>query len=94
MLASGLIIIKRTTRSITERANGVIKKRFYILQTGIRVRSVTRAAELMQCAAILHNLCILFNDNALISWRTNICTLTKDVEFAAEHGEVQEKRRR
>ena len=35
----------------------------YALQTILRVRSLTRAAELVQCAVILHNLCILFSNN-------------------------------
>ena len=44
-------------------AYGVLKKRFYALQTVMRVRNIKRAAELVQCAVILHNLCILFSDN-------------------------------
>ena len=80
----------KKTRSTIERANGVIKKRFYILQTGIRVRSITRAAELIQCAAILHNLCTLFNDdgNDLLE---NEDLYIEDDEFA-ENGEGQEGR--
>ena len=82
----------KKTRSTIERANGVIKKRFYILLTGIRVRSITRAAELIQCAAIVHNLCILFNNdrNDLLE---NKDLYIDDDEFA-EHGEAQESRRR
>ena len=51
------------TRCTIKRAYGVLKKRFYALQTGMRVRSMTRATELVQCAVILRNLCILFSDN-------------------------------
>ena len=82
----------KKTRGTIERANGVIKKRFYILQTGIRVRSITRAAEFIQCAAILHNLCILFNDdgNDLLE---NEDLYIEDDEFE-EHGVGQEGRRR
>ena len=63
-----------------------------ILQTGRRVQSITRAAELIQCAAILHNLCILLNDdgNDLLE---NKDLYIEDDEFA-EHGEGQEGRRR
>lgn len=53
----------KQTRCTIERAFGVIKQRFYSLKTGLRVRSVQRAAELVQCAVILHNLCIRFNDH-------------------------------
>jgi len=75
----------KKTRSTIERANGVIKKRFYFLQTGIRVRSITRAAELIQCAVILYSLCILFNDdeNDLLE---NKDLYIEDDEFA-EHAE-------
>lgn len=80
----------KKTRSTKERANGVIKKRFYTLQTGLRVRSMERAAELIQCAAILHNICILFNDDGAD-------LLDEDLEIdegeSAEQDEGQEDRR-
>ena len=65
----------KKTRCTIERAFGILKKRFYALQTGMRVKNMTRAAGLVQCAVILHNLCILFSDNgndmlddATMSW--------------------------
>lgn len=67
---------QRKTRSTIERANVVIKNRFYILQTGIRVRSITRATELIQCAAILHTTFAYYlTMMEMIFWRTKICTL-------------------
>lgn len=81
----------KKTRSTIERANGVIKKRFYILQTGIRVRSIEKAAELIQCAAILHNICILFNDYGADLLDDE--DLQIDDEEFAEHDEGQEDRR-
>ena len=53
----------KKTRCTIERAFGILKKRFYALQTGMRVKNMTREAGLVQCAVILHNLCILFSDN-------------------------------
>ena len=41
----------------------ILKKRFYALKTGMRVRNMKRATKLVQCAVILHNICILFTDN-------------------------------
>ena len=51
------------TQSIVERSNGVIRKRFFNLHTGMRERSMTRSAELVMCAIILRNHCIRFSDN-------------------------------
>ena len=73
----------KKTRSTIERANGVIKKRFYTLQTGLRVRSMERAAELIQCAAILHNICILFNDDG--------ADLLDDEDLEIDEGESAEQ---
>jgi len=50
------------TRSIVEQAFGVIKKRFYILQTGIRFRKMTEAACIIKACFVIHNLCIKFGD--------------------------------
>ncbi|XP_066019624.1 putative nuclease HARBI1 [Pocillopora verrucosa] len=73
----------KKTRSTIERANGVIKKRFYTLQTGLRVRSMERAAELIKCAAILHNICILFNDDG--------ADLLDDEDLEIDEGESAEQ---
>ena len=54
---------RKKTRCTIGRAFGVLKRTFYALHTGMRVKNMTRAAELVQCAVILHNLCILFSDN-------------------------------
>ena len=54
---------RKKTQCTIERAFGVLKRTFYALQTGMRVKNMTRAAELVQCAVILHNLYILFSDN-------------------------------
>ena len=81
----------KKTRSTIERANGIIKKRFYTLQTGLRVRSMERAAELIQCAAILHNICTLFNDDG--ADRLDDEDLEIDEGESAEQDEGQEDRR-
>ena len=52
----------RTTRSIVERAFGVIKNRFGALSTGFRVKNMKFASKLVVAAAILHNLAIKFGD--------------------------------
>lgn len=78
---------RKKSRSTIERAYGVIKKRFYSLQKGIRVRSMTTAAELVQCAVILHNICIcadLLDDEDLH---------VEDETELREHGEGHEGRR-
>lgn len=54
---------RKKTRCTIGRAFGVLKRTFYALHTGMRVKNMTRAAELVQCAVTLHNLCILFSDN-------------------------------
>ena len=74
------------------RAYGVIKTRFYYLQTGIRVRSMTKAAELVQCAVILHNICIQFNDDGADLLDNDDLHIEDDGEFR-EHGKAQESRR-
>ena len=50
------------TRNTIERCFGVIKKRFYILKTGIRLKNMELTSKLIQCCAILHNLCITHGD--------------------------------
>jgi hypothetical protein len=52
----------RQTRNLIERAFGVLKKRFYALKTGFRVRNMEFAAKLVICAVVLHNMCILHGD--------------------------------
>ena len=51
-----------TTRSIVERAFGVIQNRFGALSTGFRVKNMKFASKLVVAAAILHNLAIKFGD--------------------------------
>lgn len=50
------------TRNLIERAFGVLKRRFPVLSTGIRVRINTTLAIIVSCA-ILHNIAIECNDN-------------------------------
>ncbi|XP_058959563.2 putative nuclease HARBI1 [Pocillopora verrucosa] len=50
---------------------------------GLRVRSMERAAELIQCAAILHNICILFNDDG--------ADLLDDEDLEIDEGESAEQ---
>jgi nuclease HARBI1 len=52
------------TRSIIERTFGIWKSRFYILKTGIRVRSMSLASKLIVCCGILHNLAILHSEKS------------------------------
>jgi hypothetical protein len=52
----------RQTRNLIERVFGVLKKRFYALKTGFRVRNMEFAGKLVICAVVLHNLCILHGD--------------------------------
>ena len=82
----------KKTRCTIKRAYGVVKKRFFALHTGMRVRNMKRAAELVQCAVILHNLCILFSDNGddlLDDADLNIV----DDELDINYGEEQQDRR-
>ena len=53
------------TRNGVERCFGVLKHRFYSLQNRIRFQSVEQASKLVQCACILHNLCLVENDDGL-----------------------------
>lgn len=46
-----------------ERLFGIVKKRFYALATILRVRSLEQAAKMVQCAFVLHNLCLMFGDD-------------------------------
>ena len=52
----------RRTRMLVEQAFGVVKKRFYILATGIRFRKMRHASEIIIACFVLHNLCILHGD--------------------------------
>lgn len=51
------------TRNTVERAFGALKARFQALKSGLRVRNMERASQLIVCAAIIHNLCILLGDD-------------------------------
>lgn len=82
----------KKTRCTIERAYGVLKEKFYALQKGMRVRSMKRAAELVQCAVILHNLCILFSDNGDELLDDADLDIVDD-ELNIDHGEEQEDRR-
>lgn len=52
----------RKTRLLVEQAFGVVKKRFYILATGIRFRKMKNASQIIIACFVLHNLCILHGD--------------------------------
>ena len=45
-----------------ERTFGIIKKRFYSLSTGLRVRKLSETSKIVIACFILHNLCIKFGD--------------------------------
>ena len=53
----------RRTRNCIERCFGSVKKRFYALATGLRVRNMEQAAKLVECCFILHNMCLESGDN-------------------------------
>ena len=50
-----------SSRAIIERAFGVLKQRFNVLKTPIRVKTPEYACEIIKCCAALHNLCLRFN---------------------------------
>ena len=50
----------RRTRTVVERAFGVLKKRFPALGTVLRVRDMALSSKLVECGCILHNLTIHF----------------------------------
>lgn len=51
------------TRMVVEQAFGIIKKRFYILSTGIRFRKMQDASKIILACFVLHNLCIQHGDH-------------------------------
>lgn len=52
------------TRSVVERAFGVLKMRFRALfKSGLRVMGMMYGADIITACVILHNLCIAHNDN-------------------------------
>lgn len=52
------------TRTVVERAFGILKMRFRALfKSGLRVMSMNYAADIITACVILHNLCIAHNDN-------------------------------
>jgi hypothetical protein len=53
---------QRSTRNLVERSFGVLKKRFFSLATGLRVKDMNFASKLVVSAMILHNLCIQTGD--------------------------------
>lgn len=61
-LIFSLSILSYRTRNCIERCFGVVKKRFYALTTGLRVRSPETAGKLIQCAFLLHNMCLRNGD--------------------------------
>ena len=81
----------KKTRCTIERAYGILKKRFYALQMGMRVRNMKRAAELVQCAVILHKLCILLSDNGNDLLDDADLDIVDD-ELDIDHGEEQDDR--
>ena len=54
----------RRTRNVIERAFGILKNRFTVLKTTVRLRSMEECSRLVICCAILHNLCLKFGDSA------------------------------
>ena len=53
------------TRNGVERCFGVLKHRFFSLQNRIRLQSLEQASKLVQCACIVHNMCISENDDGM-----------------------------
>ena len=53
----------KKTRSFVERQIGIVKSRFYILKTGIRMKRPADASKLVQVCIGLHNLAIRLGDN-------------------------------
>ena len=53
----------RKTRSFIERQFGVLKNRFFVLRTGIRMKRPSDASKLVQCVMGLHNLAIRYGDH-------------------------------
>lgn len=52
----------RKTRNVIERAFGILKNRFTVLKTPLRLRSMEECGRLVICCVILHNLCLKFGD--------------------------------
>ena len=53
----------KRTRSVIERAIGILKQRFTSLKSGLRVKKMELAAKIIKSAVIVHNMCISFGDN-------------------------------
>ncbi len=53
----------KRTRSIVERSIGILKSRFRILQAGFRLRDMEVTARAIKALIIIHNLCIVNQDN-------------------------------
>jgi len=65
----------RRTRNVIERAFGLLKNRFTVLKTHLRLRSMEECCRLVICCVILHNMCLKFGDDA------------DDLADADDHGE-------
>ena len=50
------------TRNTIERTFGVVKHRFPVLATGLRIKKMIEAPKFVIAAFILHNLCIRYGD--------------------------------
>ena len=53
-------IAHKSTRSVIERSFGVLKQRFSVLNTPLRVKSPQFACEIVKACSVLHNMCIRF----------------------------------
>ena len=53
----------KRTRSFVERQIGILKNRFYLLRTGIRMKKAEDASKLIQVCVGLNNLCIRLGDD-------------------------------
>jgi len=58
------VIHNAKIRNTVERAFGVLKRRFFSLATGLRIRDMKLAAKLIICAMIVHNKCLAMGDFA------------------------------
>jgi nuclease HARBI1 len=80
------------TRCIVEHTFGIIKHRFYALKTGLRVRKIELASDLIKCAGILHNLCLEMGDDGQ-DFNDEVVDALGDQAEDAQEDEHQEGRR-
>jgi len=84
----------KKTRATVERAFGILKHRFPVLNK-IRVRKPEYAAEIVKCAFTLHNLCLRLEPNSYANGTSRITDIDDTrLSIANEIGEVTSNHRR